>query len=94
MYGRTTITECFSEDLPDIPTSRKIKLSFGADEKIQLSEDAVTYKYIHSPRVCLGEGLFYRGRAISDKVHSVKRGNILKAIRARRKKNKNKKTHR
>lgn len=47
-----------------------------------------------NPRAYLDDSLFYKDRQPNYKGSSTKSGNSIKAIKARRKKNKNKKTHR
>lgn len=56
-------------------------------------DDNKVYTF-ENPRAYLDDSLFYNDRQTNYKGSSTKSGNSIKAIKARRKKNKNKKTHR
>ena len=52
------------------------------------------FTHLRDPRAYLDDSLFYNDRQTNYKGGSMKHGKNPKAIKARRKKNKNKKTHR
>lgn len=91
MEDRIKIPECCDERFSGI--REKVTYIFKADRGIDMIKDTAVYTF-ENPRAYLDNSLFYKDRQPNYKGSSTKSGNSIKAIKARRKKNKNKKTHR
>lgn len=91
MEDRTEIPECCNSRFSGI--REKVTYIFKADRGIDMIKDTAVYTF-ENPRAYLDDSLFYHDRQTNYKGSSTKSGNSIKAIKARRKKNKNKKTHR
>lgn len=91
MEDGTEIPECCDERFSGI--RKKVTYTFKGDKGIDMIKDTAVYTF-ENPRFYLDDSLFYNDRQTNCKGSSTKSGNSIKAIKARRKKNKNKKTHR
>ena len=91
MSENTEFPDCCDERFSGI--RRKVVYTFKADKGIDMLEETEVYTLVN-PRAYLDNSAFYTDRTPNYKGVSTKRGNNPKAIKARRKKNKNKKTHR
>lgn len=91
MEDRIKIPECCDERFSGI--RKKATYKFKSDKGIDMIKDTEVYTF-ENLRAYLDDLLFYQDRMPNYKGSSTKCGNNLKAIKARRKKNKNKKTHR
>lgn len=85
------IPECCDERFSGI--RKKVTYKFKSDNGLDMTED-ISVRTIVNPRAYLDDQAFYPCGRTSYKGNSVKHGCNLKAVKARRKKNKNKKTHR
>ena len=85
------IPECCDERFSGI--RKNVTYTFKADKGIDMIKDTAVYTF-ENPRAYLDDQAFYTNRTNNYKGSSTKHGCNLKAVKARRKKNKNKKTHR
>lgn len=91
MEDRTEIPECCDSRFSGI--RKKVTYIFKADRGIDMIKDTAVYTFENS-HAYLDDSLFYKDRRPNYKGSSTKHGCNLKAVKARREKNKNKKTHR
>lgn len=91
MSENTEFPDCCDERFSGI--RRKVVYTFKEEKGIEMLKDTEVYTLV-DPRAYFGKNAFYTDRTPKYKGSSTKRGDNPKAIKARRKKNKNKKTHR